>query len=80
MSEEQLRSQLYDSFKNRARLYWLIFKELREALGAEKAEELMGQAIYKRGVEKGQKYAPYAPNDLAGLEEEIGRASGRERG
>lgn len=69
MSEEQLRTQLYDSFKNRARLYWLIFKELREELGAEKAEELMGRAIYKRGVEKGQKYAPYAPDDLAGLEE-----------
>ena len=29
MSEEQLRAQLYDSFKNRAMIYYLIFDELR---------------------------------------------------
>ncbi|MHB8902270.1 MAG: L-2-amino-thiazoline-4-carboxylic acid hydrolase [Thermoguttaceae bacterium] len=69
MSEEQLRSQLYDSFKNRAAIYYLIFCELREELGAGRAEELMKRAIYKRGLQKGTKYAPYAPGDLAGLRE-----------
>jgi hypothetical protein len=67
MSEEALREQLYESFKNRAHLYYLIFNELRAELGAEKAEELMKRAIYKRGAQKGKKYAPFAPDNLQGL-------------
>ena len=70
MSEERLREQLYDSFKNRAILYYLIYDELRGELGAERAEELLGRAIYRRGEQKGRaKYAQFAPNDLAGLKE-----------
>ena len=68
MSEEKLRAQLYDSFKNRAVLYYLIFDEMRKDLGPERAEEILKRAIYKRGVQKGQKYAQYAPNDLEGLQ------------
>jgi hypothetical protein len=68
MSEEQLRRELYDSFKNRAHLYYVIFDELRRELGAEKAEQILARAIYRRGTEKGQKYAAYAPSDLAGLQ------------
>jgi hypothetical protein len=68
MSEEQLRTQLYDAFKNRAIIYYLIFDELRMELGEGRAEELMGRAIYRRGQQRGQeKYAQFAPNDLAGL-------------
>lgn len=67
MTDQALRDQLYDSFKNRAMIYWLMFDELRTELGAEKAEELMKRAIYKRGAQKGQKYAPYAPANLEGL-------------
>jgi hypothetical protein len=68
MSEEQLRSQLYDSFKNRAMMYYLIFDELRAELGADRAEELLSRAIYRRGELWGQeKYAQFAPKDLAGL-------------
>jgi hypothetical protein len=68
MSEEQLRSQLYDSFKNRAMIYHLIFDELREDLGADRAEELLSRAIYRRGELQGRaKFARFAPNDLAGL-------------
>jgi len=67
MSEQELRRQLYDSFKNRALLYHTIFEELRAEVGAEKAEEILGRAIYKRGLQKGKKYAPYGPDDLAGL-------------
>jgi hypothetical protein len=67
MSEAQLRQQLYDSFKNRALIYWLIYDELRTELGAAKAEEIMKRAVYKRGAQKGAKYAAYAPDDLDGL-------------
>ena len=69
MSEEQLRSQLYDSFKNRAMIYYLIFDELRAELGNDRAEELLSRAIYRRGELRGQeKYAPFAPDNLAGLQ------------
>jgi hypothetical protein len=68
MSEEQLRAQLYDSFKNRAMIYHSIFDELRAELGDDRAEQLLGRAIYRRGVSRGQeKYARFAPDDLAGL-------------
>ncbi len=70
MSEEKLREELYDSFKNRAILYYLIFDEMRRQLGAEQAEEILGRAIYRRGVQKGkEKYARFGPHDLAGLKE-----------
>lgn len=64
---DQLRGQLYESFKNRAVLYWLIFDELRQELGSERAEAILQRAIYRRGAEKGQQLASYGPRDLAGL-------------
>ncbi len=68
MSDETLRAELYDSFKNRAMMYYLIFDELRKELGAERAEEILSRAIYRRGAQKGrEKYAKFAPNDLSGL-------------
>ncbi len=67
MSEQLLRRQLYDAFENRAIIYWLIYDELRREFGAEKAEEIMSRAIYRRGAMRSEKYAPYAPNDLHGL-------------
>lgn len=67
--EEDLRQQLYDSFKNRAVLYYLIYDELRTELGAERAEEILMRAIYRRGAQKGQKYARFAPTDLQGLQQ-----------
>jgi len=68
MSEETLRRELYESYKNRARIYYLIFDELRRELGADRAEALLTQAIYRRGVEIGAaKFARFAPGDLAGL-------------
>jgi hypothetical protein len=63
----QLRQQLYDSFKNRAMIYYLVFDELRRELGAAKAEEILKRAIYRRGAEKGAKYAPFAPHDFEGF-------------
>ncbi len=67
--EEELRQQLYDAFKNRAVLYYLIFDELRKELGADRAEEILQRAIYRRGAQKGAKYARFAPDDLLGLEQ-----------
>ena len=68
MRKKELRHELVDSFKNRAVLYWLLFDELRKEFGAEKAEEVMGRAIYRRGAEKGrQSYASFAPADLEGV-------------
>ena len=67
MSEDKLRQQVSDAFKNRAILYFLIFDELRKELGEERAEEIMKRAIYRRGVQKGEKYKPYAPADFEGL-------------
>jgi len=69
MSEETLRRQLYDSFANRAHIYHLLFNELRSELGAERAEEVMGRAIYQRGVQLGARYAAFAPRDLEGLKQ-----------
>jgi len=69
MSEQQLREQLYASFKHRAILYWLIFDELREELGQDKATELLKRAVYRRGEQVGQKFAPFGPDDLQGLRE-----------
>jgi hypothetical protein len=69
MSEATLREQLYESFRNRALLYYLIFDEMRRELGAETAEEIMKRAIYRRGAQKGLRYAQFAPHDLEGLRE-----------
>ncbi len=65
--EEELRQQLYESFKNRAMIYHLVFDELRKEFGAEKAEEVMKRAIYRRGQQKAAKYAAFAPADLEGV-------------
>ena len=68
MIEEKLRTELYESFKNRAVIYYLIFEELRTELGAARAEEILSRAIYRRGQQQGrERYARFAPADLAGL-------------
>jgi hypothetical protein len=67
MSEEKLRHQLYEAFANRAHIYHLLFSQLRSELGVERAAELMGRAIYQRGVQNAGKYASFAPQDLEGL-------------
>ena len=68
MSEEKLRNELYNSFKNRAMIYYQIYKELAEEFGTKRAEELLSRAIYRRGETHGRKdFAQFAPNNLAGL-------------
>jgi hypothetical protein len=68
MTDDKLRTQLYDSFKNRAVIYYLIFDELRTELGAARAEEILSRAIYRRGQQRGrEQFARFAPDDLAGM-------------
>jgi hypothetical protein len=64
MSDQELRSQLYAAFKHRAMLYYLIFDELRQALDETRAIEILQRAIRRRGEVVGQKYAPFAPDNL----------------
>lgn len=51
MSEERLRRELEESFRNRAHLYRLMLEELRAALGPEQAEALLSRVVAKRGQE-----------------------------
>lgn len=67
MAVEKLRALLYGSIKNRAMMYYHIFRELGRELGEEKAAEIMKRAIYARGLEVGKTLAQYAPADLEGL-------------
>jgi hypothetical protein len=69
MSEHDFRSQLYGSFKNRAMIYFHIFKALQKELGEQKAVELMRRSIYNRGLEIGEQFKKFAPADLHGLKD-----------
>ena len=69
MSEDNLRNELQASFKNRAILYYLMFDELREELGEQKAIQILKRAIYRRGQQIGHQFCQFAPHNLAGLKE-----------
>ncbi|MCY2996213.1 MAG: L-2-amino-thiazoline-4-carboxylic acid hydrolase [Planctomycetota bacterium] len=69
MSEQALREQLQASFKNRAILYYLIFDELRQDVGEERAVAVLLRAIYRRGAQIGEQFRQFAPDDLAGLQD-----------
>jgi hypothetical protein len=62
------RAETRAAFENRALMYASIFDVLEEELGTEQATELMKKAIFKRGLEIGQKYKPFVDaGDLAGV-------------
>jgi hypothetical protein len=69
VSEAQLREELVQSFKNRAIIYYLIFEELREELGEERAEQVLTRAIYRRGRQIGQRFSDCGPDDLVALKD-----------
>jgi len=69
MSENELRQRLYDAYKHRAILYYLIYDEMRQEFGAETAAKVLKRAIYRRGRTIGQKYAQYGPDNLDGLKQ-----------
>jgi hypothetical protein len=69
MEKDNLRTQLYDSFKNRAMIYYEIYKVLCKEVGAEHAERFLSRAVYQRGEAKGRDhFRRFAPADLKGLE------------
>jgi hypothetical protein len=63
---EKARAETRASFENRALMYAYLYDELESELGAERAVELMKRAIFRRGLEVGQKYREAArAGDLA---------------
>jgi hypothetical protein len=61
------KAQLVSQMKNRALVYKEMYDVLCEQLGAQKAEALLTEAIYRRGRAMGAAFKDYAPGDLAGL-------------
>jgi hypothetical protein len=65
----RLIREIDEAQKGRARLYWLIYDELRRELGAERAETLLARAITRRGEEAGEalfgKLSNPSPRDVA---------------
>ena len=61
------RRDLVGQLKNRALIYKEIYDVLERELGAERAERLLAEAIFKRGLDAGRSLAKHAPGDLAGL-------------
>jgi hypothetical protein len=63
---ETSRAETRASFANRALMYSYIFDEAEKELGTEAATQMMRRAIYRRGLEVGEKYRPAAEaGDLA---------------
>ncbi len=67
MDVEKLRNELYAANENRAIIYYLLFDELRNELGEERAMDIFRRAIYQRGRQIGEKFAQFAPDNLQGL-------------
>jgi hypothetical protein len=69
MSAEDLRQALVGQMKNRAMMYYYIYKETSEEVGPEKAAVILKRAIYKRGLDVGKMLTEYGPDNLQGLKE-----------
>ena len=50
-TEDILRRELEEAFRNRAHLYRLLLSELEDELGPERAEQLMARVLVARGRE-----------------------------
>jgi len=61
------RRDLIGQIKNRALIYMEIYDVLCAEVGAARAETLLSEAIFQRGLAAGKSLAPYAPDDLEGL-------------
>lgn len=64
---QTLREQLWGSFKNRAMIYWEVYRVLEREYGAGQAEKLMKEALYNRGCAIGERFKAFAPADIDGL-------------
>lgn len=65
--ENSDRRDLVGQIKNRALIYLEIYDVLSAELGPARAEKLLADAIYRRGVSAGKGLAKHAPDDLEGL-------------
>ena len=61
------RRDLIAQIKNRALIYMEIFDVLSAEVGATRAETLLAEAIFQRGLSAGKALAKHAPDDLEGL-------------
>lgn len=61
------RRDLIAQIKNRALIYMEMYDVLSAEVGATRAETLLAEAIFQRGVAAGKSLAQHAPDDLAGL-------------
>lgn len=53
---DRSRAETRAAFNNRALIYLYIFQEIAEAVGEDRAAEIMKRAIRRRGVEVGAKF------------------------
>ena len=61
------RRDLVAQLKNRALIYLEIYDVLSADFGPARAEKLLAEAIYRRGVAAGKSLAKHSPDDLEGL-------------
>ena len=61
------RRDLVGQIKNRALIYMEIYDVLSAEVGAARAETLLAEAIFQRGLSAGKALAQYGPDDLEGL-------------
>jgi len=61
------RKDLVGQIRNRALIYMEIYDVLCAEIGAGRAETLLAEAIFQRGLSAGKALAKYGPDDLEGL-------------
>jgi len=61
------RRDLIAQIKNRALIYMEMYDVLSAEIGATRAETLLAEAIFQRGLSAGKALAKHAPDDLEGL-------------
>jgi L-2-amino-thiazoline-4-carboxylic acid hydrolase len=61
------RRDLVAQIKNRALIYMEMYDVLSAEVGAARAETLLAEAIFQRGLAAGKSLAKHAPDDLEGL-------------
>jgi hypothetical protein len=69
MEKDALEGELRAANANRAILYWLIFDEMRRAIGEERAVSIMKAAIWRRGKETAEPIKRFAPDRMRELGE-----------
>lgn len=63
--------QLAGAYAMRANFYLHMFDVLREAFGAERAVDLIGEATFRLGEQMGQKLKAHGPDNIEGLTEQF---------